>query len=99
MAKNFEEKDGKFLKTTILDILSILYIKNKIGLDKILLASELVSLNEVSAAKIKLLSLFFNKIYNIGIVVNKIELVDITEQKIIKSILTDLAKINTVWIL
>lgn len=87
------------MKTTILDILSILYIKNKIGLDKILLASELVSLNEVSAAKIKLLSLFFNKIYNIGIVVNKIELVDITEQKIIKSILTDLAKINTVWIL
>lgn len=76
-----------------------LRLLNKIGLDKILLASELVSLNEISAAKIKLLSLFFNKIYNIGIIVNKIELVDITEQKIIKSILTDLAKINTVWIL
>lgn len=68
------------------------------GLDDLMLSDELISLDEIRVAKIKLLSIFYNRIYAMGLVVNNSNVLDKKELDIIKWMLDDLAKINTVWV-
>ncbi len=70
-----------------------------IGLDKLLLSDELISMDEISAAKIKLVSIYYNRIFSMGLVVNNINIIEKKELGSIKDMLEDLSKTNTVWVL
>lgn len=71
---------------------------NDMGLSKLSLSDELICLDEISAAKIKLASIYFNRIYDIGIVVSNIDATKQAEQEIIKKMLEEMVATNTVWI-
>lgn len=75
----------------------LLFIKG-LGLGGVALSDELISLDEVTAAKIKLASFYFNRIYDIGIVVKNITAVEQGNQVAIKKIFEELTETNTVWI-
>ncbi len=75
----------------------LIFIK-ELGLGSVSLSSELISLDGVTAAKVKLASFYFNRIYDIGIVVKNITAVEQGDQIAIKKILKELIETNTVWI-
>lgn len=70
----------------------------ELGLGSVSLSSEMISLDETAAAKIKLASFYYNRIYDIGIVVKNITAVEPEEQIAIKKMLEELIETNTVWI-
>jgi len=70
----------------------------RLGIGDVSLSSELISLDEITAAKIKLASFYFNRIYDVGIVVKNITSVEPDGQTVIQKMLEELIKTNTVWI-
>lgn len=62
------------------------------------LGTELSSLDSETAAKVKLLSFWFNRIYDAGLVVRNITDLDSNSQKMISKILNKLKDSNTVWV-
>ncbi len=68
------------------------------GLSSLFLSDELISMDEISAAKIKIASLYYNRIYTMGVVINNIEVLDKTDIETIEKIIVDLTETNTVWI-
>ncbi len=69
-----------------------------LGIGSVSLSSELMSLDGITAAKIKLASFYFNRIYDIGIVVKNITAVEQGDQTAVKKMLGELIETNTVWI-
>ena len=69
-----------------------------LGIGSVSLSSDLISLDEITAAKIKLLSFYFNRIYDIGLVVKNIDKVGQGDRIVIIKMLEELAETNTVWI-
>lgn len=75
----------------------LIFIKG-LGLGGVSLSSELIAMDAVTAAKIKLASFYFNRIYGVGIVVKNITATEQGDQIAIKKILEELIETNTVWI-
>lgn len=92
------EKLNTAKRDKIVAIKERLYFIKRLGLGGLALSDELISLDEVTAAKIKLASFYFNRIYDIGIVVKNITAVEQGNQIAIKKIFEELTEMNTVWI-
>ena len=75
-----------------------LIVIKKMGLGSVALSNELIALDEITAAKVKLASFYFNRIYDIGIVVKNISAVEQRDSQIIRNMLEELTTTNTVWI-
>lgn len=69
----------------------------ELGLGSLTLSSGLISLEEAAAAKIKLASFYFNRIYGCGIVVRHFEAAGQSDQAALKKMLQELTETNTVW--
>lgn len=70
----------------------------KMGLEKKKLGDDLFSLDAVAAGKVKIASTYFNRIYDMGLVVNNMGVISNKEKCVIEEMLRDLASVNTVWI-
>lgn len=70
----------------------------ELGIGNISLSSELISLDEITVAKIKLASFYINRIYDVGIVVKNITVAGQDNQIAIIKMLEKLIETNTVWI-
>ena len=81
------------------DLLSRLKLLSEIGLGHHTLSDELISLDSISTGKIKMASLYLNKIYGIGIVIENMDLLDKKDVKTIEAIAENWAKTNTIWII
>ena len=92
------EKLGTAETDNVAAIKERLILIKGLGLGKIFLSSELIALDGVTAAKIKLASFYFNRIYDIGIVVKNITAAEQGDQIAIKKMLEELIETNTVWI-
>lgn len=75
----------------------LLFMK-ELGLGGAALSDELAALDEAAAARVKLASFYFNRIYDMGIVVKNISAIEQSGQIVIKKILEELMETNTVWI-
>lgn len=84
-------KDGNISK-----IKERLQLFKEMGIDNLSLGTELILLDTETAAKVKLLSFWFNRIYDAGVVVKNIP--DSNSHKLISKLLNELTNTNTVWI-
>lgn len=84
-------KDGDISK-----IRKRLQLLKEMEIDNLSLDTELISLDTETAAKVKLLSFLFNRIYDAGVVVKNIP--DSNSHKLISKLLSELTDKNTVWV-
>jgi excinuclease UvrABC ATPase subunit len=93
------EKLSKVEMDDVADIKERLIFIKGLGLGRVSLSSELIVLDEVTAAKVKLASFYFNRIYGAGMVVKNLATVEQDAQIMIKKTLEELIETNTVWII
>lgn len=77
-------------------IAEYIHLLNLVGLGKHKLGEELISLDANEAAMIKLLSLYFNRIYGAGIIIRNFEGKKIN---LLQKIFNNLSETNTLWIM
>lgn len=79
-------------------IYSLKLLKN-FNLGNYKISDELISLDAISAEKVKLIALFLNKVYKMGIIINNYGLLDKKDKEFVEELAETWADTNTIWIL
>lgn len=96
---SLQEKICAAKEENLIKINARLKVLCAMGLRNLTLSDELINLDNINAEKIKLASIYFNRIYDMGLVIDNMQVLDDNEKEVIKYMLDDLSDINTVWII
>lgn len=79
-------------------LITMLKLLKKIGLEKVRISDKLCDLDSVTSEKIKLISLYLNRIYGIGVVIVNIDMLDDKDKEVVEQLAKDWSTNNTLWI-